>query len=79
MFYLALCFNQMESMKRKDPEKLPPWYKRTGLKHVTGFLDEAAKKKLKKLATAHDKSLTRYVTRLLEKHIREMEENNSKN
>ena len=47
------------------------WYRKAGLKHVTGFVNAARKAKLKKLAAAADKSLARYVSRLLERHADE--------
>jgi predicted DNA-binding protein len=54
-------------------KKYPQWYKTTGLKHVTGFLTPTEKQKMKRLAAAADKSLSRYVTRLMQQHIRDME------
>ncbi len=51
--------------------KPTPWYVRAGLKHVTGFVTPANKAKLKTLAKKADKSLTRYVSRLLERHLRD--------
>lgn len=59
--------------------KLKPWYRTTGLKHVTGFLTPADKEKLKQLAKNADKSLTRYVSRLLESHVRTFGEKPPKN
>lgn len=56
------------------PKKYEQWYKTVGLKHVTGFLTPTEKQKLKKFADAADKSLSRYVTRLMQQHIKEMEE-----
>ena len=47
------------------------FYKRNNLKHATGFLSPADYEKLKALAKDADKSLARYITRLLEKHIAE--------
>lgn len=55
-------------------KKYPQWYKKLGLKHVTGFLTADEKRRLKKLAGAADKSLARYVTRLMQNHIREEDE-----
>ena len=43
------------------------FYKRHNLKQVTGFVSEETLTKLKRKAKAEDKSLARYVTRLLEK------------
>lgn len=51
--------------------KHPYFYKRNNLKHATGFLTPEDYEKLKQLAKEADKSLVRYVTRLLEKHIRD--------
>lgn len=51
------------------------WYKQRKLKHITGFLTETEKQALKKLAKDQDKSLTRYVTRLLQKHLKETKPN----
>jgi len=48
------------------------WYQRRNLKHVTGFLSAEKKKQLRRIAkTVGDMTLTRYVTRLLERHIKE--------
>jgi hypothetical protein len=47
------------------------WYKKAGLKPITGFVSPSDKNKLKQLAKEADKSLTRYVSRLLEKHLQE--------
>lgn len=47
------------------------FYKRNNLKHATGFLSPDDYAKLKQLAKDADKSLARYVSRLLEKHIHE--------
>ena len=47
------------------------FYKRNNLKHATGFLSPDDYEKLKALAKDADKSLARYITRLLEKHIQE--------
>ncbi len=52
------------------------WYKKVGRKHVTAFLVPSDIKKLKELAKNKDKSLARYVTRLLEQHIRIKEKEN---
>lgn len=57
-------------MKKK---KYRQWYLTVGLKHVTGFLTAEEKQKMKRLAQAADKSLSRYVTRLMQQHIRENE------
>lgn len=61
----------MVDVKKK---KYPQWYKTMGLKHVTGFLTADEKQKMKKLAAAADKSLSRYVTRLMQQHIKDKEE-----
>lgn len=53
-------------------KKYPHWYDRVGLKHVTGFITPSEKQKLKRLAKAADKSLSRYVSRLLQQHIHQM-------
>ncbi len=53
-------------------KKYPQWYKMHGLKHVTGFLTLTEKQKLRMIASAADKSLSRYVTRLLQQHIKDM-------
>lgn len=55
-------------------KKYPQWYQTVGLKHVTGFLTVMEKQKLRRYAQMADKSLSRYVTRLLQNHIKEMEE-----
>lgn len=47
------------------------WYRRRKLKHVTGFLSGVEKEFLKKLAKEQDQSLARYVTRLLQRHVKE--------
>ncbi len=52
-------------------KKPTPWYVKAGRKHVTGFLLPADKARIKRLAKSADKSLTRYVTRLLEQHVRD--------
>jgi hypothetical protein len=57
----------MNHMRRK----YPPWYKTVSLKPVTAFLTAAEKEALRKLAREDDKSLCRYVTRLLQKHVQE--------
>lgn len=41
------------------------------MKHATGFLSPEDYEKLKQLAKDADKSLVRYVTRLLERHVKE--------
>lgn len=51
--------------------KHPYFYRRNKLKHATGFLSPDDYEKLKQLAKDADKSLVRYITRLLENHIRE--------
>lgn len=58
-------------MSKKKQSKRIQFYIRHGVKHITGFLTPADKKKLQELAKQADKSLTRYVTRLLERHIRD--------
>lgn len=60
----------MVDMKKK---KYQQWYRKVGLKHVTGFLTADEKQKMKRLAEAADKSLSRYVTRLMQQHIRDNE------
>lgn len=48
------------------------WYQKKRLKHVTGFLTKKDKELLQQIAKRRsDLTLTRYVTRLLEKHIEE--------
>lgn len=47
------------------------FYQRNNLKQVSGFLSPDDKAKLEQLAKDADKSMQRYVTRLLEKHIAE--------
>lgn len=69
--YSDQLLTEMPTMKRK----YPPWYQTSGMKPITGFLTPADKKKLKKMAKDADKSLTRYVTRLLLHHIRAIEHN----
>lgn len=49
------------------------FYHRHNLKHATGFITPIDKQKLKALAKANDRSEVRYVTRVIEKHIREKE------
>ena len=56
---------------RVPPKRKPYWYKKVGLKHVTGFLSIKDKRRLQKLADADDKSLVLYVTRVLERHLAE--------
>jgi hypothetical protein len=55
----------------KSKHKKIPWYKKVGRKHATGFLLPADRRKLKEIARRADKSLSRYITRLLEKDIKE--------
>jgi hypothetical protein len=55
-------------------EQKPHWYKKHKLKHITGFVTQAEKDKLKKLADLSDKSLQLYVTRVLQKHIKDSEQ-----
>lgn len=62
-------------MKRKYEH----WYKTANVKHVAAFLRPHDYLILKRLASEADKSLTRYVTRLLEKHIQEKEKENPSN
>jgi len=52
------------------PSKYDYWYRKTGLKPVTGFLTKEDKKRLKIIADRADKSVARYVSRLLEAHIK---------
>lgn len=48
------------------------WYQKQKLKHITAFLSSSKKQQLKKLAKDNnDMTLTRYVTLLLEKHLKE--------
>jgi len=54
-------------------ERKDTWYRKHNVKHVTGFLSPGDKKKLQKLADMDDKSLVLYVTRLLERHLRDKE------
>jgi len=42
------------------------------VKHATAFLSPSDYVKLKQLAKEADKSVVRYVTRLLERHIRDV-------
>lgn len=46
------------------------WYELAKLKHVTGFLTPMEKAVLKKLAEREERSLTRYVSRILREHIK---------
>lgn len=50
------------------------FYRKHNVKHATGFLSPTDMKKLKALAKSSDKSVTLYITRLLEKHIKEAEQ-----
>ncbi len=48
------------------------WYQKRKLKHITGFLTKEKKEALQRIAKKKsDLTLTRYISRLLEKHIRE--------
>jgi hypothetical protein len=59
--------------------KYPYFYQRHKLKHATGFVSAPNLVKLKQLAKDADKSLTRYVSRILEKHIEDVWKLRSKN
>lgn len=58
----------METKKRK---RYPYFYERNKLKQVSGFVSKEDYERLRRLARDADKSLVRYVTRLLESHIKE--------
>lgn len=47
------------------------WYQMKKLKHITGFLTAREKDSLKKIAKAHNLTLSSYVTRMLKAHIQE--------
>lgn len=47
------------------------WYRRMKLKQISGFLTQKEKEILQAMAKKQDKSLSRYVTRILQTHIRE--------
>lgn len=48
------------------------FYRRNNLKHVAAFLTPEDYERIKALAKDADKSLQRYVTRLLESHIKQL-------
>lgn len=47
------------------------WYRKRKLKQISGFLTAKEKELLKALAKKQDKSLSNYVTRILQAHLNE--------
>lgn len=67
-------FNNQIKYRHKMTRKEKYWYQKRKLKHVTAFLTLQEKAKLKRIVKQNsDLTLTRYVSRLLKNHIKDLE------